>query len=413
MESESGIFNREIEREALEASRGAVLVKAGPIFSYYRVENDGKYFFFKTFTDDTPLARRMLRREYELGNGCDHPHIAHTFLFGDFIPGKTGILLEYVDGRTLSDFLAENPTEAKKNRIFAELLDVIDYLHKKGIVHNDLKPDNLLITRNGDSLKLVDFGLSDDDAHFVVKTPGCTDLYAAPELREEEQSDVRSDIYSIGKIMEGLFGKRYGRIRHKCLRANPGKRYQNIAAMRRDWRRSNSLGTRLLILGALLLILAGGAYLVVDRLTMDSRLDEMKETVREREEENRRQAQEFDKLKATYASMNSGYISLKDSIEMARESTQRHEEAKQTAIENFLQGMRKTTDAYVDSIKRSDSWEKIIVLRGRHVVALRRFYDNYPKEADGEDISSILSGLLLDHFNRADNILNPLLPSDF
>ena len=139
--------------------------------SLYRITRSGRYFLIKTTKDNSPQARAMLRREYELSIGCDHPHLVHVYLFEEESPVGPGIVMEYIEGRTLNRFLAENPAPAVRRRIFEELLSVVDYLHKRGIVHNDLKPENILISRNGDRLKLIDFGLSDNDAQ-LLRTPG-------------------------------------------------------------------------------------------------------------------------------------------------------------------------------------------------------------------------------------------------
>lgn len=100
--------------------------------------------------------------------------------------------------------MTENPTLRERDKVFSQILEAVGYLHKKGITHNDIKPDNILITNNGNNLKLIDFGMSDDDTHFLLKTPGFTAAYAAPELLAQRKTDARSDIYSIGAIMTVL-----------------------------------------------------------------------------------------------------------------------------------------------------------------------------------------------------------------
>lgn len=230
--------------------------------SLYRVTKSGRYFLIKTTKDNSPQARAMLRREYELSIGCDHPHLVHVYLFEEDSPVGPGIVMEYIEGRTLNHFLAENPTPTVRRRIFEELLSVVDYLHKRGIVHNDLKPENILITRSGDRLKLIDFGLSDNDAQ-LLRTPGCTPAYASPELLSGAlQPDLRSDIYSIGRLMQLIFaGKHHGIIR-RCLQPDRERRFENVERLRQRWRRRNRPWHLLLAtIGAILFLLPSLLYL--------------------------------------------------------------------------------------------------------------------------------------------------------
>ena len=230
--------------------------------SLYRITRSGRYFLIKTTKDNSPQARAMLRREYELSIGCDHPHLVHVYLFEEESPVGPGIVMEYIEGRTLDHFLAENPTPTVRRRIFEELLSVVDYLHKRGIVHNDLKPENILITRSGDRLKLIDFGLSDNDAQ-LLRTPGCTPAYASPELLSGAlQPDLRSDIYSIGRLMQLIFaGKHHGIIR-RCLQPDRERRFENVERLRQRWRRRNRPWHLLLAtIGAILFLLPSLLYL--------------------------------------------------------------------------------------------------------------------------------------------------------
>ena len=230
--------------------------------SLYRVTKSGRYFLIKTTKDNSPQARAMLRREYELSIGCDHPHLVHVYLFEEESPVGPGIVMEYIEGRTLDRFLAENPAPAVRRRIFEELLSVVDYLHKRGIVHNDLKPENILISHNGDRLKLIDFGLSDNDAQ-LLHTPGCTPAYASPELMSGAlQPDLRSDIYSIGRLMQLIFAGKHRGIIRRCLQPDRERRFENVERLRQRWHRRNRPWHLLLAaVGAILILLPSLLYL--------------------------------------------------------------------------------------------------------------------------------------------------------
>jgi serine/threonine protein kinase len=197
-------------------------------------DRDGKRFLVKTAKDNSEMHLRLLRREYELSIGCDHPHIVHVYTYETELPVGAGIIMEYVEGRTLAEFLRENPPAKERKRLFLQLLSAIAYLHKRGVVHNDIKPDNILISSTESSLKVIDFGLSDKDSHYALKSLGCTPRYASPELMAQSAStDARSDIYSIGVLMEEMLGP--SRIANRCKRNLPEKRFANIGELQQAW----------------------------------------------------------------------------------------------------------------------------------------------------------------------------------
>lgn len=178
--------------------------------------------------------------------------------------------MEYIEGRTLDEFLLEKPSLKTKQRIFGELLSAVNYLHKRGIIHNDLKPENILITRADNTLKIIDFGLADNDAFYVLKTLGCTQRYASPEILSQDvrtriatskqKIDARSDIYSIGIIMRDIFDGRYKRIISKCIKENVGSRYPDISSLQRKWNDRNKVWKNLAVI-VILLVAAFPTYL--------------------------------------------------------------------------------------------------------------------------------------------------------
>lgn len=194
----------------------------------YRVRKAGKYFIIKTVKDDSGQSLALLQREYELSLGKSHPNVVNIFTFEQSTVVGPGIVMEYVDGRTLTEYIAENPSYTSRKRVFKQLLEAVSYIHRCGLVHNDIKPENIIITRSDDDVKLIDFGLADSDAYYLARTLGCTRAYASPELLARESSvDSRSDIYSLGVIMKELFGNRYSRISARCLHSDKEKRYRN------------------------------------------------------------------------------------------------------------------------------------------------------------------------------------------
>ena len=265
MEADSEIFADDSAlKEVKTAFHSPVLLKITAYARLFRVSRGGRYFVIKTTKDNSARQRELLRREYELSLGCEHSHIVNILFYEYDTPVGEGVVMQYVDGFTLCEYLATNPKESEKRRLFAELLSAVACLHKRGVVHNDLKPENILVTNNGHSLKLIDFGLASDDAHYILRTPGCTYSYASPELRGGGKVDVRSDIYSLGVIMREMFGA--SAIAKRCTAALPARRYANVEALQKAW---SARGRKYYILAAavsLVLLLLPSLFYVNDKV---------------------------------------------------------------------------------------------------------------------------------------------------
>lgn len=414
MIEESNIFSDRIDDITVTFRETANLIFAAGRFAYYRIEHDGKYFFFKTFAEDSDFTRKLLRREYELSTGLNNPYIVQSFLYGEFLPGKEGILMEYVEGRTLSDYLAEKPSLKSRRRVFEQLLEALAYLHRKGIVHNDLKPSNLLITASGNSLKLIDFGLSDDDSHFLLKTPGCTNEYAAPELKDSRRSNCRSDIYSTGKIMREMFGSRYLRLSRKCLNENESARYPDIETFYRAWKRRNRGYFIAASLMAVLLAVLGIWIYTADRAERQERLNQVETALVVQKDKNTLQAEELQKLRTSFSETDAVYQEMKDSIARSRQDTETHEKHKKEAIEKFNSGLKERMLASYDSMKRCHTWKEIAPILQNYNAAVAEYFSAYPKEVDGEDITAEISGRYMQHNRETektfDNLFEQLLP---
>ena len=168
--------------------------------------------------------REMISKEFSLMVGLSHPNIVRTYGLEQIPEWGTCIVMEFVDGRTLSDFLSENPTVEQRRKVVDELLEAMAYFHKKQIVHQDLKPSNILITNDGNHVKIIDFGLSDSREYAILKEPAYTKAYAAPEQLSGGEIDNRTDLYAFGLILQQLFQKRYAKIAKRCLHPQREKR---------------------------------------------------------------------------------------------------------------------------------------------------------------------------------------------
>lgn len=179
---------------------------------------------------DNPLYWDMLRKEYEIGHSLNHPNIREYYSLSN--DPELGICLEmeWVDGDSLDLLLPECRRNTElRDKITRQILDAVRFMHLKQVIHRDLKPGNILVTRNGQNVKLIDFSLSDSDSHLVLKGNAGTARYASPEQKECGPADFRSDIFSIGVILSEMSdSRRYRNVSRKCMRPDKDRRYPDI-----------------------------------------------------------------------------------------------------------------------------------------------------------------------------------------
>lgn len=211
------------------------MVSESRMFRIYKARKGTKYVILKVAVSSDAMTLEVLRREYELSWDLNHPCIARAVGFEKESPVGPAILMEYIEGMTLDDFIASNPSRSQRKVVLQDIMDGIDYLHHRGIIHNDLKPDNIIITGSGRA-RILDFGLSASNDSIYRGCLGGTDGYTAPEiLRGEGTAGPASDIYSIGKLMLLLFdGKVYRHIARRCISVRPSERPQDILTLRRQ-----------------------------------------------------------------------------------------------------------------------------------------------------------------------------------
>lgn len=201
-----------------------------------RATRSGKFRILKALKPEfrgNPRAENLLRKEFEIGYTLDHPNICHCYSFGNNESIGNYIEMEWIDGCTLKDLISQKRVGGQSARkIICEICDALDYIHHKQVIHRDLKPENILITHNGSNVKLIDFGLSDEDDRYDYKIPGGTVSYASPEQMDGKPLDGRSDIYSLGAILGEIPRNRFSKISAKCRMRNPDQRFQSAAQVK-------------------------------------------------------------------------------------------------------------------------------------------------------------------------------------
>lgn len=190
----------------------------------------GKYFVLKGLKEkyrDNNLYRGLIIKEFDILVSLNHPNIVRCYGIEEVEDLGLCIIMEYVDGVTLGEFLETKPSSAQRRKVVKQILNAMDYYHELQLVHRDLKPSNILITNNAHNVRIIDFGLADTDYYAVFKEPAFTRQYASPEQLNGEKLDCRSDIYSFGKVLKKIFPNRYKRIAKKCSKEKRKERYPN------------------------------------------------------------------------------------------------------------------------------------------------------------------------------------------
>lgn len=153
-------------------------------------------------------AKERFVQEAQTAAALLHPNIATIFAFDDW-EGQSYIAMEFVDGQTLSQLLRSGPLVIDQAAEFIiAIADALSVAHKKGIIHRDIKPGNIMVTaesptQKGQQIKVMDFGLAKlkerEDITQTLTLMG-TVAYMSPEQAQGKAIDHRSDIFSLGMV---------------------------------------------------------------------------------------------------------------------------------------------------------------------------------------------------------------------
>jgi len=171
---------------------------------------------------DTTFRTRF-RLEAQAASRMSHPSIVRVFDAGDpstgsgqaagALDGEPYIVMELVQGTLLKDIIAEGPLSVDDALRYADgILEALDYSHRAGVVHRDIKPGNVMITDKG-AVKVMDFGIAravSDSSSTVAETTQIigTAAYFSPEQAKGESVDARTDLYSAGVVLYEMLAGR-------------------------------------------------------------------------------------------------------------------------------------------------------------------------------------------------------------
>ena len=247
------VFNSE-EEDLSNAEIGSYLIKEligkGGMGAVYKAERKTGDFTHNVAVKvirpgvlSEPLVERFERERQTLAD-FSHPNIARLFDGGTTEDGAPYIIMEYIDGQAITDFVKTNKlTKLDSLSLFKQACNAISYAHQNLIVHRDITPNNVLVTREGD-VKLIDFGIAkalhenaitelpQNSLGSLSFTPG----FAAPERSKGATANTLSDIYSLGKLLKALLPEKdradeLNAIIEKATYQRPQSRYASVDAL--------------------------------------------------------------------------------------------------------------------------------------------------------------------------------------
>lgn len=196
---------------------------------------DGRRVVYKGLTEDLrshPEEIASLRKEYSLGLRIECEGVVRYYSFELHPQLGPIIIMEYVDGTTLQEYLGNGQSDGayfpplnERLKISIDIAESLAVIHGSGVLHRDLKPDNILIRKRDLRPKIIDFGHADAEDFVIYKNSVGTSQYGSPEQQVPSGGSMAGDIYSFGKILEKLLPeRRYKVIINACISNDESKR---------------------------------------------------------------------------------------------------------------------------------------------------------------------------------------------
>lgn len=396
-----GISRRFTDVEILSESDVNIVAKA---------KRYGRWWLLKGLRQELAcesVYSQMLRKELEVVMKLQHPCIPTAIGLEHVENIGECIVMEYVDGVTLTEWLSEKHERKVCRRIAMKLVEVVAYIHMNGVVHRDLKPDNILIARNGETVHVIDFGLADTDSHAVLKQPAGTLRYMSPEQATTAVADVRNDIYSLGIIFNKM-NLGYSSIVNKCLRPIDN-RYQNIDALLDDMRLCN----RKLRWYAYIILVCIVMVLLVVVIMLGIRDNNMRQMVAESEIKQNEMSLSIDKLSDSLANLSVVHQKMKNEL--------KETDAKQKRVHDAISKGKTVID---DALKSTGVWQQLDTLSAKRYCkidmvdcvmksgkALNDYLEQIKSDFTDDEMAEIINALAVyngERINFIDNIINKI-----
>lgn len=161
----------------------------------------------------TPEQEERFRREADLGARLkDHPGIVAPTALGTHTDGRLYCVMEFIEGRALWDLIQDGLPREQGVRLVVEVARAVAYANALGVIHRDIKPQNVLVNQEGRA-RLTDFGIAKalDDAHGLTATGQVmgTPRFMPPEQAEDSKRvDERADVFGLGAVLYAVLTRR-------------------------------------------------------------------------------------------------------------------------------------------------------------------------------------------------------------
>ena len=239
----------------------------------FTANNHGKKVIVKALKAecaDDAACKASLRQEYETTSMLDNKYIRKALDFTNIEGLGECIVFEYVDGKSLAEHVRVGTLSEKQVKsILTEVCDGLNFLHRNGLVHCNLNPENVMVSANDGHVKLIDIGVpetkQDADRELLIKEME----FVAPEIIKGEDFDSRADIYSIGKIMEFIgernISKQFHAAATHCTQFSKEQRFDTISDVRSAISKGHSF-VKIIILVVVAAIVAALAIIYVPKI---------------------------------------------------------------------------------------------------------------------------------------------------
>jgi eukaryotic-like serine/threonine-protein kinase len=183
-----------------------------------------------------PAGERMLRESRILAR-LEHPGIVPVHDAGTLPDGRVYCAMKFVRGRRLDDYARGESGPADRLRIFLRICDTVAFAHSRGVIHRDLKPQNIMIGEFGEVL-VLDWGAAQTADHeerqgTVIGTEG----FMAPEQSAGAMVTAAADVFALGRLLSALIvepPKRLRAITARATQPESAHRYASVESMARD-----------------------------------------------------------------------------------------------------------------------------------------------------------------------------------
>lgn len=309
-------------------TEGAELISHTSTSEIYKVVYGGIRRVLKVASSGNPVSglySDMLLKELEILSNLSHPGVVMPVGTQSVSDGREGILLEWIDGETLDSFLSNDPDRQMRYSLAIQLLDIVAYLHSKGVVHRDIKPANLMVTHDGARLKIIDFNLADMPAYMRLKFPAGTEGYMSEHQKTTCSPSITDDLYAIGTVLEDILNDKASKKIAKRCREGYYERASDIAdALKKARRRPMQILRGVKI--ALIAMTACGLVILVSANIFTRKLDMQREAMSADMSRQQAQAQiERQKYDSIHREDSLSLQRMKEERELERQKEAEHE----------------------------------------------------------------------------------------